>query len=184
MKRRTVFIASLARRSVAFPQASRPPVVFAMGSEIPSAKSVRFGGPMDKLTRSERSKHMALIRSKNTKPELLVKEIVHSCGRRFRLHASAFPGKPDFVFPNQNKAIFVHGCFWQGHSCRRGRNRPSSNLAYWRSTLLRNSQRDVKNRTALLPTGLLLSRPFAGRGPRGTNHRLAIANHGSQITRR
>lgn len=108
---------------------------------------------MDKLTRAERSKHMALIRSKNTKPELLVKEVVRSCRYRFRLHASTFPGKPDFVFPSRSKAIFVHGCFWHGHTCRRGRNRPSSNQVYWRSKLLKNSQRDVANHAALRRLG-------------------------------
>lgn len=71
---------------------------------------------MDTLTRRERSKQMALIRSKDTQPELIVRRIARSCGYRFRLNVPDLPGKPDLVFPKRNKAIFVHGCFWHGHS--------------------------------------------------------------------
>src|ERR1700732_2025192 len=67
---------------------------------------------MDTLTRTERSKRMALIHGKNTKPELLVRKIARSCGYKFRLHVPDLPGKPDIVFPEQRKVIFVHGCFW------------------------------------------------------------------------
>jgi hypothetical protein len=67
---------------------------------------------MDTLTRTERSKRMALIHGKNTKPELLVRKIARSCGYKFRLHVPDLPGKPDIVFPKQRKVIFVHGCFW------------------------------------------------------------------------
>src|SRR6267154_470107 len=66
---------------------------------------------MDTLTRTERSKRMALIRGKNTKPELLVRKIARSCGYKFRIHVPNLPGKPDIVFPKQRKVIFVHGCF-------------------------------------------------------------------------
>ena len=67
---------------------------------------------MDTLTRTERSKRMALIRGKNTKPELLVRKIARACGYKFRLHVSNLPGKPDIFFPKQRKVIFLHGCFW------------------------------------------------------------------------
>lgn len=70
---------------------------------------------MDTLSRRERSHRMALIRSKDTKPELLVRKIARSCGYKFQLHVSDLPGKPDLVFPRQKKVIFVHGCFWHRH---------------------------------------------------------------------
>lgn len=108
---------------------------------------------MDTLTRCERSKQMALVRSKDTQPELIVRKIARSCGYRFRLNVPDLPGKPDLVFPKRNKAIFVHGCFWHGHNCRRGRNRPQSNTGYWRSKLLRNKGRDQENRRLLRQMG-------------------------------
>src|SRR3989442_5328713 len=102
---------------------------------------------MDTLTRSERSKRMALIRSKNTKPELLVRKIAHSCGYRFRLHASQLPGKPDLVFHKQKKVIFVHGCFWHRHpGCALARL-PKSKLRYWIPKLNKNRRRDLKKIT-------------------------------------
>src|SRR5712664_596800 len=67
---------------------------------------------MDTLTRTERSKRMALIRGKNTKPELLVRKIARSCGYKFRLHVPDLQGKPDMVFPKLRKIIFLHCCSW------------------------------------------------------------------------
>jgi DNA mismatch endonuclease (patch repair protein) len=104
---------------------------------------------MDNLTRAQRSATMRRVRSRDTKPELVVRRLVHALGYRYRLYRSNLPGKPDLVFPRRNKAIFVHGCFWHGHDCGAGTNRPSSNLAYWRAKLLRNKRRDVNNRAAL-----------------------------------
>ena len=108
---------------------------------------------MDTLTRLERSKQMALIRSKDTQPELIVRKIASSYGYRFRLNVPDLPGKPDLVFPKRNKAIFVHGCFWHGHNCRRGKNRPRSNIGYWRAKLLRNKGRDRDSRKLLRQMG-------------------------------
>jgi DNA mismatch endonuclease (patch repair protein) len=109
-------------------------------------------GVMDRLTSNERSRQMALIHSKNTKPELLVRKIARSLGHRFRLHVADLPGKPDLVFPN-SKAIFVHGCFWHGHTCRRGRNKPNSNLDYWQAKLNKNLRRDRAHRRRLRKMG-------------------------------
>ena len=108
-------------------------------------KSRRLARSMDTLTRIERSKRMALIRSKNTKPELLVRRIAHSCGYRFRLHVSDLPGKPDLVFPRHRKVIFVHGCFWHRHpGCALARL-PKSKLRFWVPKLTENRRRDLRN---------------------------------------
>jgi DNA mismatch endonuclease (patch repair protein) len=108
---------------------------------------------MDNLTRAQRSAAMARVRSRDTKPELVVRRLIYSLGYRYRLYHSKLPGKPDLIFARQRKAIFVHGCFWHGHCCRAGKNRPRSNLSYWSAKLLRNQQRDVANRKALRKLG-------------------------------
>jgi DNA mismatch endonuclease, patch repair protein len=110
---------------------------------------------MDKLTPERRSENMRRIKSKGTKPELLVRQLAHRLGYRFRLHRSDLPGKPDLVFPARKKAIFVHGCFWHQHpdpSCKDGRA-PRSNLGYWKPKLERNRVRDVASKRALEAAG-------------------------------
>ena len=100
---------------------------------------------MDTLTRLERSKRMALIRSKDTKPERFVRQIARSLGYRFRLHASNLPGKPDLVFPNLRRVIFIHGCFWHRHpGCALARL-PKSKLHFWVPKLTENRRRDLRN---------------------------------------
>jgi DNA mismatch endonuclease (patch repair protein) len=97
---------------------------------------------MDVLTKAERSKQMSLVRSKDTKPELLVRRLVHRLGFRYSLHKGDLPGKPDLVFPSRKRIIFVHGCFWHAHDCRLGRM-PKSRLRYWTPKIERNSIRDA-----------------------------------------
>jgi DNA mismatch endonuclease (patch repair protein) len=97
---------------------------------------------MDKLTIAQRSEVMSRVRSEDTKPEMAVRSLIHRLGYRYRLHGQELPGKPDLVFPTLGKAIFVHGCFWHGHRCRSGRNRPSSNTLYWTLKLDGNKKRD------------------------------------------
>lgn len=87
---------------------------------------------------------MAAIRSKDTKPELYVRRLVHAAGFRFRLHRRDLPGRPDLVFPRFRLAVFVHGCFWHGHDCRRGK-RPATNTEFWDSKLEGNVIRDQQN---------------------------------------
>ena len=100
---------------------------------------------MDTLTRAERSKRMALVRSKDTKPELLVRKIARACGFKFRLHASDLPGKPDIVFTKRRKIIFIHGCFWHRHpGCALARL-PKSKLDFWVPKLTENRRRDLSN---------------------------------------
>jgi DNA mismatch endonuclease (patch repair protein) len=97
---------------------------------------------MDKLTAAQRSRLMSSVRSANTAPEMAVRSLVHRMGYRYRLYVKELPGKPDLVFPRRRKIILVNGCFWHGHSCRSGRNRPSSNNPYWALKLERNKKRD------------------------------------------
>lgn len=101
---------------------------------------------MDRLTRQSRSENMRRIRSKGTKPELIVRQLAHKLGYRFRLHRTDLPGKPDLVFPRRRKIIMVHGCFWHGHddpACVDGQRKPKSNLDYWLPKLARNKARDA-----------------------------------------
>lgn len=106
----------------------------------------------ERLSPEQRSANMRAVRGKNTKPEMLVRRIAHRLGYRYRLHVRNLPGKPDLVFPARRKVIFVHGCFWHGHSCPRG-SRPASNAAFWREKLNRNVRRDAAQVAALLEAG-------------------------------
>jgi DNA mismatch endonuclease, patch repair protein len=88
---------------------------------------------------------MSKIRSKNTKPEKILRSLLHSAGLRFRIHRDDLPGKPDIVFPKQKLAVFVHGCFWHFHKdCREGRI-PSTNSSFWKNKLQKNIDRDTQN---------------------------------------
>lgn len=85
---------------------------------------------------------MSRVSGKNTKPELVVRSLLHKMGFRFRLHRKDLPGKPDIVLPKFKKVIFIHGCFWHGHiDCRRSK-RPTTNEVFWKEKLDRNKARD------------------------------------------
>lgn len=104
---------------------------------------------MDRVTRERRSQIMALVRSKDTRPEMIVRRLVHALGFRYRLHCSDLPGKPDLVFRSKKKVIFVHGCFWHGHkSCSKARL-PKSRVDFWRSKRENNTRRDARVKRAL-----------------------------------
>ena len=100
---------------------------------------------MDTLSRKERSQRMSLIRNRDTKPELLVRRLIHGCGFRYRLHRADLPGKPDLVFPSRKKVIFVHGCFWHRHPACGLARLPKSRLSFWVPKLKGNRRRDLKN---------------------------------------
>ena len=109
---------------------------------------------MDKLSPAARSENMRRIKSKNMKPEMLVRSLVHKLGYRFRLHKRDLPGKPDLVFASRKKVIFVHGCFWHGHDIGCPDSRPpKSNQVYWSPKLKRNKDRDRANEAALIQAG-------------------------------
>lgn len=97
---------------------------------------------MDIFTKEKRSEIMRKVKSKDTGPEKKVRSLLHSLGYRFRLHRKDLPGKPDIVLPKYKVVIFVHGCFWHGHECKLGRNRPSSNVEYWTGKIISNIERD------------------------------------------
>lgn len=96
---------------------------------------------------------MRAVKGKNTAPELLVRKLVFGLGYRFRLHGSHLPGKPDIYFLKKKKVIFIHGCFWHGHMCKRGNRTPSNNKSYWTNKIEKNKVRDSKNLTLLLESG-------------------------------
>lgn len=102
-----------------------------------------------------RSRIMKAIRSKNTKPELAVRKVVHRLGYRYRLHIADLPGKPDLVFAARKKVIFVNGCFWHRHPSPRCANArwPQTNVQYWKRKLARNVERDLLNLSLLRNSG-------------------------------
>lgn len=96
---------------------------------------------MDRITPAQRSANMRAVRRTDTAPEMQVRRLLHGLGYRFRLHRRDLPGTPDIVFGPRKKAIFVHGCFWHGHDCKRGRL-PASRQEYWGPKIERNRRRD------------------------------------------
>lgn len=85
---------------------------------------------------------MRAVHSTDTSTEMAVRRLLHASGYRYRLHRDNLPGKPDIVFPSRKKAIFVHGCFWHGHDCKRGARMPKTNREYWMRKIGRNVERD------------------------------------------
>lgn len=88
---------------------------------------------------------MARVRSKDTKPEIIVRKILHSRGFRYRLHVRYLPGRPDLVFVRSKKVIFVHGCFWHRHTKCARCTTPSANSEFWKRKFDENIERDKKN---------------------------------------
>lgn len=100
---------------------------------------------MDSISSNERSRIMSLVKGKNTRPEMVVRRLVHGLGFRYRLHDTKLPGKPDLVFSRKRKIIFVHGCFWHRHKdCALARI-PKSNQEFWLAKLEGNRLRDEIN---------------------------------------
>jgi len=106
----------------------------------------------DTLSSPERSKLMSRVRNKNTGPELAVRRALHAAGFRFRLHRRDLPGRPDIVLVRYRTAVFVHGCFWHGHACRRGAL-PQDNADFWSEKIDRNRARDATAVEALVLAG-------------------------------
>jgi DNA mismatch endonuclease (patch repair protein) len=98
----------------------------------------------DRLSPEQRSAQMGRIRGRDTKPELIVRRLVHRMGYRYRLHVSHLPGRPDLVFPSRRKIIFVHGCFWHQHPACRDATLPRSRTEFWSTKLRQNVQRDTR----------------------------------------
>ena len=104
-------------------------------------------------TPEHRSWTMAQVKSKDTSPEMIVRRLLHSMGYRYRLHSKTLPGKPDLVFSGRRKVVFVHGCFWHGHDCKRGARIPATRREYWTAKVGRNRERDARNVTSLEQAG-------------------------------
>lgn len=108
---------------------------------------------MDSLSPNERSEIMARVRSKNSRPEMLVRKLVFSLGYRYRLHQKNLPGCPDLVFRSRRKVILVHGCFWHRHAGCAMARMPKSRLEFWKPKLEGNKLRDRRNNRALARGG-------------------------------
>ncbi|MBI3606624.1 MAG: DNA mismatch endonuclease Vsr [Nitrospirae bacterium] len=107
----------------------------------------------DVFSKKKRSWIMARVHGGDTKPEMLVRRLVHGMGFRYRLHVRTLPGSPDIVLPKHKKVVFVHGCFWHGHrGCRRSQ-RPTSNRAFWDKKIDGNLVRDRLSRQRLKRSG-------------------------------
>jgi len=109
---------------------------------------------VDNLSPVERSSLMRRVRGKDTKPEIAVRRVAHALGYRFRLHRRDLPGSPDIVFPKLRKAIFVHGCYWHRHDCKKA-TVPKSNVSFWQNKFEANIERDRRNLVSLSEMGWL-----------------------------
>src|SRR6266550_7834855 len=107
----------------------------------------------DVLTPEQRSFNMSRIKSRDTRPEMIVRSIIHRLGYRYRLHKKDLPGKPDVVLVRHRKIIDVHGCFFHMHKCRYGSVVPATNAKFWRTKRLSNVERDRRNLKALRRDG-------------------------------
>jgi DNA mismatch endonuclease (patch repair protein) len=106
----------------------------------------------DRVSPKVRSKIMSSVGTRNTGPEMTLRRALHRLGFRYRTNHPDLPGRPDIVFPRLKKAIFVHGCFWHGHRCRKGRL-PKSRLGYWGQKIEANRQRDRRSLRLLRKSG-------------------------------
>ena len=107
----------------------------------------------DVMTPEQRSRCMAAIKGKDTKPEMIVRKYLFSRGLRFRVQVKKLPGNPDIVLPKYKTVIFVNGCFWHGHEGCRYFRLPKSNIEFWEEKIERNVARDVRNEGELKALG-------------------------------
>ena len=106
----------------------------------------------DTVSKKERSRIMSRVHDKNTVPEVKVRKALHAAGFRFRLHRKDIPGNPDIVLPRYSITVFVNGCFWHWHGCKRSRM-PTSNIPYWEAKISRNVRRDKNVQSKLEEAG-------------------------------
>ncbi|WP_227340128.1 very short patch repair endonuclease [Sphingopyxis sp. P8] len=107
---------------------------------------------VDHVSPDRRSRIMARVGQRDTKPEMILRRALFSLGYRYRLHSRRLPGRPDLVFPARKKVIFVHGCFWHGHGCRWGKL-PKTRLDYWEPKIRANIERDRRALSTLAEQG-------------------------------
>lgn len=114
--------------------------------------SSRWRQMTDTRSPAQRRRIMQSVQTRDTGPELAVRKWLHARGYRYRLHSRALPGSPDIVFPSRKVAIFVHGCFWHGHTCPKGRP-PKTRADYWLPKIEANRKRDRRVRAQLRAMG-------------------------------
>lgn len=102
---------------------------------------------------AKRSAVMARVKGRDTGPERAVRRLLWAAGYRYRLQRADLPGRPDLVLPGRRAAVFVHGCFWHGHDCRRGARQPRANADYWIAKIARNRARDARVQAELVAAG-------------------------------
>ena len=107
----------------------------------------------DIFSANKRSEIMRAVKGRDTTPEIALRKKLFALGLRYRLNVKDLPGKPDLVFPRHKTVVFVHGCFWHGHSCKRGNRQPKQNADYWKDKIARNMARDQKNTAELKKLG-------------------------------
>ena len=107
---------------------------------------------MDVVDKSTRSRIMSSVRQKHTRPEKLLRSVLHKSGLRFKLHDKGLPGSPDLVFPRFGAVVFVHGCYWHSHGCYRS-TVPKTRREFWEEKFRANRQRDTRNIERLLLRG-------------------------------
>lgn len=107
----------------------------------------------DVFTAEQRSAVMRKVKGKDTSAEMKVRRILTRLGLRYRLHRKDLPGSPDVAMPGRRTAVFVHGCFWHGHDCKRGARAPKANADYWIAKIARNKARDAASTAALTAMG-------------------------------
>lgn len=99
---------------------------------------------VDRISKEHRSWNMSRIRDRDSKPEMVVRSLLHRLGYRFRLHRTDLPGKPDIVIPKYRTVLFVHGCFWHRHPGCRYAYMPKSRIDFWQNKFARNVERDLE----------------------------------------
>jgi DNA mismatch endonuclease (patch repair protein) len=110
--------------------------------------------PDEATARAEqRSATMRAVKSRDTAPERALRRMLHAIAPGYRLHRADLPGKPDIVYGRRRLAIFMHGCFWHGHDCKRGARAPKENAAYWSAKIARNRMRDAAHLETLAARG-------------------------------
>jgi DNA mismatch endonuclease (patch repair protein) len=137
----------------------------------------------DVFTPEQRSAVMRRVRGRDTGPEMKVRRFLREAGIGYRLGGCGLPGRPDLVMKGRRVVVFVHGCFWHGHDCRRGARKPAANADYWSAKIERNRARDARNEEALSDDGWAVVTVWecALKSP-GVGERLVDAVQGCQAT--
>lgn len=136
------------------------------------------------MTPLERSRCMAAVRSKNTKPEIIVRRFLFAKGLRFRVNVRKLPGTPDIVLRKWKTIVFVNGCFWHGHEGCRYYRLPSSNVEFWQEKLIRNRARDLRADAELIAGGWRVIRIWECEVRTKSNREATLERLYRQITER